>query len=358
MLKKWTSLLQLARDIWRRKLGLLLFDRQGQSFELNSPLKRIVLVRWDAKWGDSIVSSFVFREWKRAYPGVKIDVITTPNMSMLFNKYFGADHVYEIRKRPSYRELKSLAIEVGETDLLVHLSKALKMKDLYFMSKVKSRTIAGLDDAVGLVNLKMGRVTEGQHFYDKFRILLEKTGVDVKSSSYIIPDDKVAQKGVDDFLSLIEGPVLAFNPYGSGNSRKLKKEKVKQIIEELIKRKNVNVVLLSAPDTKDEVVDICKDYSHVFYYPESKSIYDTIAIMRRADWVISVDTATVHIAVGLNKPLLAFYNPDDANFIEWGPNASQAISTFSSKVSPHDINRIDRDLLPRHIDDLLSRHEK
>ncbi|WP_175514068.1 glycosyltransferase family 9 protein [Oceanisphaera psychrotolerans] len=355
MLKKWISSLQLARDIWRRKLGLLLFDRPSPAFKLDKPLKRVVLVRWDAKWGDAIVSSFIFREWRRAYPNIKIDVITTPNMSNLFKKYFGADHVYEIKKRPSYSELKSLALEIGEADLLVHISKALKMKDLYFMNKVQARTISGLDDAVGLVGLKLGKLTEGKHFADKFGILLEQTGVDIKDSSYIVPDDEASQNGVDDFLSSIEGPILAFNPYGSGKSRQLSKEKIKKIIGKVAEiRNDVSVVILTTPDKKDEVADICEFYDQAFYYPESNSIYDSISIMRRAAWVISVDTATVHIAIGLNKPLLALYNPDDENFIEWGPNASLAISIFASEVNPPDINSIDGDLLSEHIYKLLN----
>lgn len=354
MFRKWISSLQLARDIWRRKLGLLLFDRQCPQFKLNGTLKRVVLVRWDAKWGDSIVSSFIFREWRRAYPDIKIDVITTPNMSTLFKEYFGVDDVYEIKKRPSYSELKSLALEIGEADLLVHLSKALKMKDLYFMSKVKAGSIAGLDDSVSLIGLKLGKLTEGKHFSDKFRILLEQTGVDVQDSSYIVPDDRVSQNGVDDFLSLIDRPVLSFNPYGSGKSRQLRKEKIKEVIEKVIeRRKDVSVVILTAPDKKDEVADICEYYSQVFYYPESNSIYDSISIMRRADWVISVDTATVHIATGLNKPLLAIYNPDRSNLVEWGPDSSQAISILAAEVAPPDINGIDWNNFPENLDKLL-----
>lgn len=358
MIKGLISRLQLFRDKLRRELGKLLFDRPSQGGN-GEPVKRVLLVRWDAKIGDSIVSSFIFREWRRACPGIKIDVITTPNMSMLFKKHFGADQVYEIKKRPSYSELKCLALKVGETDLLVHLSKTLKMKDLYFMNKVKSRSVAGLDDAVGLVDLKLGGLTEGKHFSDKFRILLEKNGVDVKDSSYIVPHNKESQNGVDSFLSSINGPILAFNPYGSGKSRQLRKEKIKEVVETLIEiRKDINVVILTAPDKIDEVADICRCYSHAFYYTETSTIYDSISIMRRADWVISVDTATVHIATGLNKPLLALYNLDNENFIEWGPNTGLAISVFSSEVNLPDINSIDWDLLPEHICNLMKLHVK
>ncbi|WP_417616735.1 glycosyltransferase family 9 protein [Oceanisphaera sp.] len=314
-------------------------------------------MRWDAKWGDSIVSSFVFREWKRAYPGIKVEVITTPNMSQLFKEYFAVDHVYEINKRPSYAELSKLARDIGEADLLVHLSKALKMKDLYFMSKVKIDNIAGLDDAVELINLKLGGITQDEHFSGKYRKLLELTGVVVQSESYIVPDNKASQDKVDQFISLIDEPILVFNPYGSGGSRKLNERKIKEVIS-VVNGENasVNIVLLTIPEKKHEVEKICADYSNVYYYADSQSIYDSIAIMRRADWVVSVDTATVHIATGLRKPLIAIYNPDEENYKEWHPNSSLSKSIFSQRVYPQDINGINLGDFKDYISYFISFH--
>lgn len=341
MFKKWISSLQLARDIWRRKLGVWLFDRQNSDVKLNSPLKRVVLVRWDAKWGDSIVSSFVFREWRRAFPGICIDVITTPNMSALFKEHFGADHVYEIRKRPGYGELRSLAAHLGEMDLLVHLSKTLKMKDLFFMSRVKAKVIAGLDDDLGLINLKLGYETHGKHFSEKFKRLLERTGAAVEDGSYLVPNSKESQFKVDKFLEEIEKPFLVFNPYGSGQARQLNKDKINDVIRVVSDlSKGINIVVLVTPDKKEEVAAIVKGFDNVFYYPDSQSIYDSIAIMRRAEWVISVDTATVHIANGLGKKLLSIYNPDKENFLEWGP-LNGRYSMFSNSSGNDGVNTLD-----------------
>lgn len=341
MFKKWISSLQLARDTWRRKLGLFLFDRESKKFELNGTIQRIVLVRWDAKWGDSIVSSFVFREWRKTYPNIKIDVITTPNMSGLFKEYFGVDQIYEINKRPSYTELKNLAVEIGSADLLVHLSKVLKMKDLYFMSKFQTNIIAGLDDKVRLINLKLGEISAGKHFSEKFKLLLEKTGVSAPDISYVIPNNADAQREVDIFIDEITSPILVLNPYGNGNSRKLNHDKIKDIINIIFSMKSdICVILLMTPDKKSEVLSICENYEDVYCYLNTQSIYDSIAIMRHASWIISVDTATVHIAAALNKKLIAIYNQDQENFLEWGPNSKFAVSVFSENVEPKNINFI------------------
>ncbi len=91
-----------------------------------------------------------------------------------------------------------------------------------------------------------------------------------------------------------------------------------------------------------EVQKLCTDISrdNVFYYPESRTIYDAIALVAQADGVISVDTAIVHIAAGLNKPLLALYNPDKLNYTDWHPNSDNAMTCFAEQVNPPDINAL------------------
>ena len=96
-----------------------------------------------------------------------------------------------------------------------------------------------------------------------------------------------------------------------------------------------------------EVQKLCSDMArnNVFYYPESKTIYDAIALLSLANWVVSVDTAVVHIASGLNKPLLALYLRNE--FSEWHPNSEYAITCFPEQVSSPDINVLSwKNLLP------------
>ena len=52
------------RDAGRRTLGRWLFERPlvSESACKIQNCRRIVLIRWDAKLGDAIVSSFLFRE--------------------------------------------------------------------------------------------------------------------------------------------------------------------------------------------------------------------------------------------------------------------------------------------------------
>jgi hypothetical protein len=62
-IKIFLQSLQKARDHIRRKVSLFFFDRNRQPTA--TVRKKIVFVRWDAKLGDTIVTSWLFREIRK-----------------------------------------------------------------------------------------------------------------------------------------------------------------------------------------------------------------------------------------------------------------------------------------------------
>lgn len=346
--------MQLFRDQLRRKLGKMLFDRASRGGDL-SQVRRLLLVRWDAKIGDSIVSSFLFRELRRFRPEMQIDVITAPHMASLYKEHFGVDQVYCCKKRPSYGELRDLASEIGTVDLVIHLGKQLKMKDIYFLRYLNADNVMGMDDELELINVKLGQATQGRHFAEKFAYALGLLGVLSPDCQYIIPENIERRKLIEQEWP--QEPVVALNPYGSGSSRRLNLESVSMLVELIVKSKPAwKVCLMSTPDTKAEIERWCHilGAERVFTVSCSKTIQDAIEITRLSDAVISVDTAIVHIASGLRKPLLAIYNKNEENYAEWHPNSELAKSAFSEKLSGiKDINGLDMKEIGRMINVIL-----
>lgn len=344
-LNRLNKLWQLTRDRIRRSLGILLFDSKVE--ELICPaddLQHVVVIRWDAKWGDAIVTSFMYESLRKTYPDVKITVVTSATaLSDYFGNYLDVNQVIEVSGRPTYRQLKKLARQLGEVDLLIHFNKHLKMKDLYLLYKVQAKRVAGLDDEIGRVNLKLGKVTQDQHFSQKFVYLLQCLGIKVENPKYQVPLNTELVAKAEKFLaSKANRPLLIINSYSGGRDRCLNMANTRKIISSVLDiLPTINIAVLFTPDTLAEVGQLCGDLArdNVFYYPESNTIYDAIALVSIADWVVSVDTAIVHIASGLNKPLLALYLRNE--FSEWHPNSEHAITCFSEQVSPPDINALD-----------------
>lgn len=350
------SKLQLLRDIVRRELGIVFFDKEKHRPKTKK-IKQVVFLRWDAKLGDSFVSSSAINAIKQFDPTCTISVVTTPAMTSLFKDHFGADTIYQLPKRPKYRQLRRLAKELGPVDLVIGLNDNLKMKDMYFLNKVEANHIAGLDDKLKLVDIKLGERTKDQHFSDKFGAALESVGIPVPSAQYIIPVLNESKDKATQFLTAhsIQRDFLVLNPFGSGHSRKLNHDSVQKLVA-LINENTpeLPIIMLSAPDTKADAQKMCQTLpENVTHFNISETIFDVIALIEKASYVISVDTAIVHIASGLDKRLLGIYNPDPKNFAQWGPNSDKAITIFTNKCTPPSVNDIGWPNMSEKIDQLL-----
>ncbi|MCC4263495.1 lipopolysaccharide heptosyltransferase family protein [Oceanimonas baumannii] len=330
-----------------------MFDKASGGGDLGN-IKRILVIRWDAKIGDSIVSSFFFRELKKHHKNIKVDVITAPHMAAMYQEHFGVDHVYCCKKRPGYSELKALAHEIGTADLVIHLSKQLKMKDIYFLRCLGADNVMGMDDELDVVNIKLGHATKGLHFSEKFAYALKLLGVSSPDRRYVIPEDVERQSRIK--KEWPEQPVISINPYGSGSARRLNFDNVSMLVDLITKYKpGWKICLMSTPDTKTETEQWCDqlDTDNVFTVQSSETIQDAIEIVRLSAAVISVDTAIIHISSGLNKPLVGIYNPDEENFAEWHPNSDRSINVFSSESKLVNVNLLDAVELDKVISKLM-----
>ncbi|BBQ50999.1 hypothetical protein WP2S18C03_00800 [Aeromonas veronii] len=341
-IKDW---ILMQKDNVRRYLGIALFDRRKE-FGVCMGSWPVLFIRWDAKLGDSIVSSWVARELKKCNPEREVWVVTSPSMKDFYKNEFLFDRVLTIKKRPSYRELKALCAEIGCVDYVVHFGKRLKMKDLFFLSRVKTNNIIGLDDKIKLINIKLGGESEKLHFVEKFKLALNKMGIVHPDSSYIVPKNHSTISKIKQKLKLQwpeDKRILCFNPFGSSSSRKMSVDLSVSLINEILDKSDANVVLLCADDMKSEarkIIHMVSDVQRLYLYDEQSSLDTLVALMELSSGVISVDTATVHIASGLNKPLLAIYNNNPGNYSEWHPNSSMASVIFSSETLAEDINRL------------------
>ena len=338
--------LQLARDAFRRRLGLLLFDRARRR-PADDSSDKVVLLRWDAKLGDAIVSSWVAREIRRAQPEREVWVVTTHAMAPLFRDHLEADRVIEVSKRPSYGELKRLARTLGRVGYLVHLCKLLKMKDIYFLNQVDACHVAGLDDALISIDIKLGERTAGCHFADKFAALLESMGIRDPDTRYVIPHSPEWERNLAAWWPATH-QVIAFNPYGNGSARRLRPDMIAHMLELMLAHCQQTICLLFPPGMEQETTALRNKVSQparILLSLEYPSLGGLFTQLRHSVGLISVDTATVHIAAGLTLPILGLYNQDlgggGENYAEWHPNRDDAVTLFSKSLTSQDINSLD-----------------
>ncbi len=345
MMRSVISRIQRFRDIARRKLGIWLFDTKKNKNLNPTDVKSILFIRHDAKLGDAIVSSTVIRKLKTYRSDIKQMVLTSPGMSSMFKEDFGVDEVFHMKKRPSYREIRQICQQIGHVDMVVSLNQDMKMKDIYMLKHLQSQLNVGVDKEVKLININIQSDICNAHYADKFDYVARIVGINEPQMPYIVPVKQQSLKKVKSFLDAHRiGEYVLFNPFGSGNERKLSADKINSIVADL-SQKGRPVLILSSPDSKELLKNMSINFSDsVIHFDQSESIFDAIAAVELSSLVVTVDTSIVHIATGLNKPQIAIYSNDQVNFRNWNPNSSLA-NIIIAKDGINEFNFSERDFI-------------
>ena len=296
-----------------------IFDRKTSPVPMGVP-EHILVIRWDAKLGDSFVSSFFYREIKKLV-ATKVTVATTKELAELHMQSFGADHVVISCPRPGLRKLISLRSQLTGIDTVVHLVGKIQPSEIFFLWLLKPKHVFSLDDDLGWVDVKMGRATEERSFSEKYRYVLERLGIRNICNDYIIPIPSASALETAGSARCD----IVFNPFGSRPDKSLSTNKSVQVLRylaEIFPERRIGI--LNSPQTRAESIRLAERVArdNVAALDYIVTIQDTIAAICTAEAVISVDTAIVHIASALDRKLLAIYPLMDDEHNPWLPPVS------------------------------------
>ncbi|WP_086508869.1 glycosyltransferase family 9 protein [Billgrantia desiderata] len=351
-MKKYLHAFRAKRDDWRIALSRWRYDRCRPEVERVSDLKRVVFLRWDAKWGDSIIFSLVVPELRKLGTGISVEVIATPEMAPLFTEQLGVDRVHVIPKRPSGGKIRRLAASLGEVDLLVHFSELAKARDICLLGSVKARHVASLDDSVGLVDIKLGQATRGLHMEERYCELLKRCGIATPERHYTVPRDSGSERRVAAFLQERTRPYVAINPFSKGGAKTFSVETTLALIERVERMAaGHDICLLTVPGCERAIQAITAGWNaqRCFLYPHTQSIYDNVALLAAATAQLSSSTATVHIADGLGIPSFVLFPYSPGEMAAWHSVNPRSINLMGQPGEVDDVNRLDWDELDRQL---------
>lgn len=306
----------------RLKLGKFLLDKCISKDKNQFLPKKILFLRQDGKIGDYIVSSFVFRELKKADPNIKIGVVCTTKEVYLFKMNSYIDQLYLVRKRNILDYIKAgLALAKEKYDVVIDPTLAIKNRDLLLLRLINAHNYIGYKKSdYKIFNLSL----EGdEHFSEIYRNALEMLGFSDIDTTYDIPQDDKSAVEIEDFLKKnhLEN-YIAVNFFGAYRAKKVTEENIKGYLRYLTHVANgQKFVLLSYPEVTPMLQKLAQDYENVFVH-DTKTIFHTIELIRHCVQLISTDTSTVHIAAGFNKPIIAIYKNDPIALKHWHPNCS------------------------------------
>lgn len=345
MLVRYRSVIEKVRclrDTLRRQVTRFLLDHEPAASSDNRD--QVVFVRWDGKLGDTIVLSWVYREIANRRPDLKVTVITHAALAGMHRDDFGVQDVMVSSKRPGLFEIFRLTRRIRHVRYVVHLTENFRPRDFWFVRCVAPAVVVGLDDSVRSVNYKLGQKTQDLHFSQKLVPWFQSIGIRDPDTRYQIASHGEARQRV--LSSWPGGKVIGFCPFGAGVSRRLSEAKITALIEIMVRESDHAILLISDPQTRPVALRFVNgpNQARVFLLPDGGDLGVLFESIRLCDCVVTVDTAIVHIASGLNKPQLALYNPDvepPSNFAKWHPNSANAIPLFAERTTPQNIDALD-----------------
>ncbi|WP_314344032.1 glycosyltransferase family 9 protein [Haemophilus parahaemolyticus] len=326
----------------RLKLGKQILDKKTPLANIAFPPKSILFLRHDGKIGDYIVSSFVFREIKKQSPNTKIGVVCSKKNAYLFEQNPYIDELYFVKTK-DIRDYIRCGRELAKEryDVLIDPTVTLRNRDLLFLRTIQAKSYIGYQkENYQLFNFNI--FAQEIHFSEVYKQALELVGFKQISITYDVPFTEKSKQNIQDFLiknNLSNYVVVNF--FGAGSARRFNDNSMKSLLDNLTSN-TMNIVLLTFPEVTEKLKSVAKEYQNVFIYEETKTVFDTIELIRNAKCVISPDTSIVHIASGFSKSLIAFYSQDEENFNHWQPNnsASTHILRFNKSVNELDFSQI------------------
>nr|WP_314114672.1 glycosyltransferase family 9 protein [uncultured Leptotrichia sp.] len=293
-----------------------IFDKNKKNINLMpSQIKRILFLRTDGKIGDYIISSFIFREIKKNYPNIQIDVVADKSLENLLklNKNIDKYYILNRKKMKEWRNIVKI-LRKNKYDVLFDSTEGLKYKQVYLLNRVNAVVNVGYnkdDYNIYNKNIRQNNTLKMIQIYKK---MVESVNIEIKDTKYDVPVSEESEKNVGRFLkeNNVKGKIIALNFFGASRGRKINEENALIILRRLREMyKNYAIIILDSPNDRETIQNILKntDNENILFFEKSRTILDSISIIKNSDLIVSLDTSILHIAEGLDKKIMAFYGP-------------------------------------------------
>jgi len=293
-----------------------IFDKNKKNINLMpSQIKRILFLRTDGKIGDYIISSFIFREIKKNYPNIQIDVVADKSLENLLklNKNIDKYYILNRKKMKEWRNIVKI-LRKNKYDVLFDSTEGLKYKQVYLLNRVNAVVNVGYnkdDYNIYNKNIRQNNTLKMIQIYKK---MVESVNIEIKDTKYDVPVSEESEKNVDRFLkeNNVKGKIIALNFFGASRGRKINEENALIILRRLREMyKGYAIIILDSPNDRETIENILKntDNENILFFEKSRTILDSISIIKNSNLIVSLDTSILHIAEGLDKKIMAFYGP-------------------------------------------------
>lgn len=354
MIRKINRIFQNFMREKRLKIGKYIWDRKekknyikGDNFILDNNIKSILFLRHDGKIGDMVVNTLMFREIKKYYPFIKIGVVTKGGAVDIIKNNPYVDKIYYYEK--NRKKIKELAIKLrnDKYDLLIDFSEMLRVNQMMLINLALARFNMGIEkENWRLFDISLDIRNFNKHISKMYVKILNFLGISDLNIEYdLYPSNYILKN-----INLKENDFIIFNPFAASKHRSFSEENIIKFLNILEKKYTEKIVIIGENEKLTSLKKI-KENDKILIFKTQK-IMELLELIKYSKFVITPDTAIVHIATAFNKKSICFYRKEkgkeDNNSIFWSPNSSNAHIIFVEQEVKNgeevDINKLNFNL--------------
>ncbi|GHT61667.1 LOS biosynthesis enzyme LBGB [Endomicrobiia bacterium] len=316
---------------FKKSLAKTILDKRSKlikSLDINQ-IKSILFFRDDDKIGDIVVSTLLFREIKKKYPGISIVVLCGKNNREILKYNNNVNQIYETGKNFFkniflFRKLKKRNINLA----VDFYTFSPRFKRLLMLRIVSAEFLIGFyKNSYNIYDLSADVNFFNKHISKRYEYLLNMLKIEKPDLKYDVTLSSNEENKAFELVKKCGSRYsIVLNPFAASKHRSFSFNKLKELVGLLENKIDCCLFILCQESNKKEVKSLENDKTFIISF---KSVLESAALIKYAEAVITPDTSIVHIATAFNKKTVALYldYSDTYEKIDtiWGPNNPNAI---------------------------------
>jgi len=334
-----------------------LLKRITSKKQLDCPalIENIIFLRYD-RIGDMIISTPVFREFKKKFPNANLIVLaSSTNKDVIkYNPY--VDEIYLNNKYNFLSDFPALlSLRRKKIDVAIEFDHSVVPHAILRLKIIKPKFIVSVqkDGRYGVKGEKLklydhySNKNDTEHAANRWMKTLEIFDIYHSFQKYDIHIDHLRKKRAKDFCDNLQSDYLVgFNFEGAVKGKKIDFLDFKIISNELFRtNKKIKFLIFCHPIKysfyENKLKNSGIENAHLTY--KTESILDLAAIVRRLSLVISPDTSIVHVASTFNIPIISVHERNPNSFNLFKPTSKISHTVFSNdtkSLKGYDIDKL------------------
>ncbi len=274
------------------------------------------LVIQTAFFGDCILTSPLIEQLKELNTNLQIDVLSSAPTVCIFKDNPNITNIIKFDKRRSFfskfKSMFSVIKQLRKNDypIVISTHRSFTTSLIMVLSNIKIRVGFSTQKYVTHPVFR-DRTVHTKDTYNKLCSVFMDEKVKIRNSSIYISDkDRESAK-----LMMRDAKIkIAVAPGSVWATKRWPVEYFKTLIEELTKR-DIDIYLLGGPSENNLVKDILPELNpKVINLVGKNSFQESCVIIENVDLLISNDSGPLHVANGLDIPVVAIFGPTVKRF--------------------------------------------